>query len=261
MLLASFVGGAFYQWVSGMAHPAWAAPADAAEVVRAKGFVLVDANGQERARLATTQDGASLVLIDSQARERLRMGVGPGQAVTVKTLDPTGRERAILGSDNGLQWGVKMPDAGGGGVTLGLDERGAALSMRLAGTPAGLELGTLAGKREAAMTLTGDTPQKVVAWLGLDADGAGIGVNGQGGKEALTLGTNSKGTGVEVNWPGGSRAVSLGVGADGAGVSLVDRKAQERLGLSIVPDGAAAMALKDDGGHELWRMDESEAKR
>jgi hypothetical protein len=261
MLLASFAGGAFYQWVSGMAHPAWAAQGDAAEVVRAKGFVLVDANGQERARLATTDDGASLVLIDRQARERLRMSVGPGQAVTVKTLDAAGRERAILGSDNGLQWGVKMPDAGGGGVTLGLDERGAALSMRLAGTPAGLELGTLAGKREAALTLTGEKPDQVVGWLGLDADGIGIGMNGQGGKEALTLGTNSHGSGIEVNWPGGARAVSLGVGADGAGVSLVDQRAQERLGFSIVPEGAAALVLKDEGGHEAWRMDESEAKR
>lgn len=176
MLAASFLGGAAYQALLGASRAAWAqqpppagqtAPPAAPAMVRARAFSLVDADGNERARIGSVPGGGTgLVLLDSAGRPRVALGCDAEGAVTGLTLmDPNGKDRALLGTDpkDGVAFHLSSVD-GKAGVELRASADGDRAKCALLGSDG----------KEAAGLRTGPT-------------GSGLGLIGDDGNERVTV--------------------------------------------------------------------------
>ncbi|MGE3817891.1 MAG: hypothetical protein AB7I30_00500 [Isosphaeraceae bacterium] len=110
-----------------------------ATVVEASRFVVRDAEGRERARLAMGEDHSPrLVFSDDQGRVRLQISVAPNGSPGVRLLDETQKAEAGLAVSGGGRPGLVLNDQSGrtrasltiqqdGGPTLNLrDEKGKA---------------------------------------------------------------------------------------------------------------------------------------
>ena len=92
-LVATWIGMALILWRVTPADGAWAMDSLSTEEV-----VLRDADGIERGRLATDEDGrAQLTLSDQQGQERIRLTVLADGSPGVTISDPDSRPRAVLG--------------------------------------------------------------------------------------------------------------------------------------------------------------------
>lgn len=132
MLAAAFLGGAFAQWAfsGGVTYAAEARP----QFISAQGFVLVDADGNQRAVLGALPEGVGLVLKDEEGRERLVLGNVTMPHVPLQASwglvvrDETGTDRCALGLADGAGMAAWDPQGtmriaigeGPAGVGIGL---------------------------------------------------------------------------------------------------------------------------------------------
>jgi hypothetical protein len=97
MLAAAFLGGAAAQWAkdAGSVH---AQESDAARTVRAGSFVVVGADGNERAILGSQDGGVTLRVADAEGNDRMVLGMlGEGDVGTI-VRSAEGKDVVVLGA-------------------------------------------------------------------------------------------------------------------------------------------------------------------
>jgi hypothetical protein len=99
--------------------------------VSAEAFVLRDADGIERGRMALGSDGrAHLALADREGRERIRLTVLADGSPGVTVMDANDRPRAVLGSLPDGTTNLVFADAQGiGRAVLGLEPDGSSQAL------------------------------------------------------------------------------------------------------------------------------------
>jgi hypothetical protein len=149
--------------------------------VRAKSFVLVDANGETRARLymSASANGPELTLLDAKGNERLTL-YGPPIGPTLALSDANGEVRAGLAVTSDRPWLTLYDAKGNPRVVLDANSEGA-----------GLALSDANGEVRAGLAVTSDGPglvlsdanEKPQAGLAVTSDGAGLQLNDPSGFE------------------------------------------------------------------------------
>ena len=188
MIAASFAGGACYQWLFGgrTTSVAYAQEQAAQDAVRARSFVLVDAEGKERATLGIAPDNMpALLLRDRAGRQRLVLGAALGETVWgLELRSEQGDQVATFGASATDGAGASLQSQPGKvslGFGVGADGETGGLSLTDAQGATRLGFGVGAGG--SGFTLK-DTNGKDRAGMGMGPDGAaGFTANDADGKE------------------------------------------------------------------------------
>jgi hypothetical protein len=257
MLAASFAGGLTWQWLSGQGGVAVAQGGPVQEIVRARGFVLVD--GQER--------------------ERARLAVSPEGKVRLSALDASGRERFAAGetTEEGT-WELLLRDDAEGAFAVTAGPQGIVQRLRAQGCTTGVQLGSRRDSAESGLAFMGATDDEVRGDFGTIENGCGLNISYPDGTHAIGFGADLEGSGVDLfypsgkhgvglgatpasagwgtYWPSGVLAVGCGGGEEGCGMTFHDPAEAERFGIGMPPTAGPGMFLKDKDGQEVWRLDE-----
>lgn len=111
-------------------------------VVEAQKFVLLDAEGKERAVLdSNEQGGANLVLVDAKGKQRVNLGMTQSDTL-LSLLDSNEKVRAMLGTDSAHGTFLAINNANGRKRALFIDDKkGVGLSFFGPGEKASTSLG------------------------------------------------------------------------------------------------------------------------
>ena len=216
VLATAFLGGALSHWLlCGGGSGAAKAEEAVAEALRARAFVLVDAEGKERGRLGQAPEGLGLVLKDANARSRLALVVSAGDAAQLLASDVQGKPRLAVGV-----LGREAP--GEGNETVGMHVRGA----------------------DGKYLITQDA----------SSEGTAVIFNSRRGEGGFEIGVRPDGSeaGIAIRALDGKPRITLGAGPRGSGLGLQDANAKERLALWSAPQAGAGVVVRDGQGRDIW---------
>ena len=182
MLLASFAGGATWQWLAG---PALATAQDA-------NTTTPNAQGELRVR--------GLSIVDEEGRVRAQIGVAPDGSTGFVLKDTAGTDRILLGGTaDETDWSVSVHDAAGQhGASMGVSSvEGVGVSLMMPG-----------GKTEFSF---GVTP---------DGASTGLELTDQDGTGRIILGTGAQWTGLTMKDQNDMLRIATAMGADGNPYSI-----------------------------------------
>jgi hypothetical protein len=257
MLAASFAGGLTWQWLSGQGGVAVAQGGPVQEIVRARGFVLVD--GQER--------------------ERARLAVSPEGKVRLSALDASGKERFAAGETTEAgTWELLLHDDAQGSFAVTAGPQGITQRLRANGCRTAVQMGSRRDSAESGLAFMGATDDEVRGDFGTIEDGCGLNMNYPDGTHAIGMGADLEGAGVDLfclsgkqgmslaatgagggwgaYWPSGVLAVGCGGGEEGCGLTFHDQAETERFGIGMPTFAGVGLVMKDKDGQEVWRLDE-----
>jgi len=195
------------------------------DIVRARGFAVVDADGKECARLANTEEGTMLQLLDRKGSTRLTV------SFDTRTQEPA---IGIIAADGRPLCGMMELDGEGAITVLG----------------SGGLVGLTAQKGIPCVTLTG-LDDKGRANFSLRPEGPWIEMTNKAGDKVLAMGVNdnTKGTAILMKDDSGALRTGFQVMPQHSALYLCDARGKQRVSLmhTLASDRGSVEVRNADG--------------